>query len=243
MPIREVQNMGLVERIRGLTKQFCRWGMPRIYDALRDAGEKVNHKRVHRLYCLNRLQLQYRRKAKRRYPSVQPMPVPDRPNRIWALDFVHDGLANGRRMRFLTMIDACTRECLEIEAAHGFSGERVTRTLDVLVATRGMPEIIMSDNGPEFQSAAVTRWAISNRVHWHFIQPGKPNQNAWIESFNGKFRDECLNLHAFSDLAETQNIVTKWKEEYNTIRPHSSLGRVPPAKFAANMNRKLSLQL
>jgi putative transposase len=243
IPIREVHNMGLVERMRELAKRFTRYGMPRIYDALRNAGETVNHKRVHRLYCLNKFQLQYRRKTKRQYSVVQPMPVPDQPNRIWALDFVHDGLANRRSIRFLNVIDACTRECLEIEGAHGFSGERVSRTLDVLVATRGMPEIIMSDNGPEFQSTAIMRWATSNRVHWHFIQPGKPNQNAWIESFNGKFRDECLNLHAFSDLAEAQNIVTKWKEEYNTIRPHSSLGRVPPATYAATMHRKLSLQM
>jgi putative transposase len=242
-PFREVINTGLVERIRAIAKRFSRWGMPRIYDALRESGEKVNHKRVHRLYCQSRLQLQYRRRTKHRTGVVQPMPVPDKANRIWALDFVHDGLASGRRIRFLTVIDACTRECLEIEADHGFSGERVARTLDMLVAIRGLPEVIMSDNGPEFQSSAISRWTTSNRVHWHFIQPGKPNQNAWIESFNGKLRDECLNLHAFSDLSEAQNIVTQWKEEYNTIRPHSSLGRIPPASYAANLNRKLSLQL
>jgi putative transposase len=229
--------------MRGIASRFSRYGAPRIYDALRTAGEMVNHKRVHRLYCLCKLQLQYRRKVKKRPEVVQPMPVPSMPNRIWALDFVHDALSNGRRVRFLTTIDACTRECLELEAAHGFSGERVSRALDMLLVIRGKPEIVMSDNGPEFQSTAISRWAAKNRVHWHFIQPGKPNQNAWIESFNGKFRDECLNMHAFSDLNEAQDIVMKWKEEYNTIRPHSSLGRVPPAVYAASKHAELSLQV
>jgi putative transposase len=232
-----------MERIRELAKRFPRWGMPRICDALRTGGEMVNRKRVHRLYCLGKLQLQYRRKTKVRHQSTQPLPVPERPNRIWALDFMHDAVASGRSIRFFTAVDACTRECLEIETGHGFSGELVTRMLDVLVAVRGLPEIIMTDNGPEFQSAAAMRWAIRNRVHWHFIDPGKPNQNAWIESFNGKFRDECLNLHAFSDLDEAQAIATKWKEEYNTIRPHSSLGRVPPVIYATRFKHtKLLLQ-
>lgn len=233
-----------MERMREIARRFPRWGMPRIYDAVRSAGEVVNRKRVHRLYCLGKLQLQYRRRIKRRYESTQPLPVPDRPNRIWALDFMHDALFSGRRIRFLNVIDACTRECLEIEAGYGFSGDRVTRILDMLAVTRGLPEIVMSDNGPEFQSAAVMRWVTRNRVHWHFIDPGKPNQNAWIESFNGKFRDECLNLHAFSDLVETQVIATNWKTEYNTIRPHSSLGRIPPMIYAKRfMHKKLSLQL
>jgi|WetSurMetagenome_2_1015567.scaffolds.fasta_scaffold42687_4 putative transposase len=233
-----------MERIRAIAKRFPRWGMPRIYDALRTAGEKVNHKRVHRLYRLGKLQLQYRRKTKRHVLPAQPLPVPDKPNRIWAVDFMHDALANGRKIRFFTAVDACTKECLEIETDFGFSGERVTRILDLLAIQRGLPEIVMSDNGPEFQSAAVMRWAAKNRVHWHFIDPGKPNQNAWIESFNGRFRDECLNLHAFSDLEETKTIATKWKEEYDTVRPHSSLGRIPPVLYAERFkHEKLQMQL
>lgn len=233
-----------MERMRAMAKKHPRWGMPRLYDLLRFAGEKVNHKRVHRLYCLAKLQLQYRRKTKRRPQATQPLPVPERPNRIWALDFMHDALASGRRIRLFTAVDACTRECLEIETDFGFSGERVTRILDMLAIMRGLPEIIMSDNGPEFQSTAVMRWATKSRVHWHFIDPGKPNQNAWIESFNGKFRDECLNLHAFSDLQEARTIATKWKEEYNTERPHSSLGRIPPVLYAERFkHKKLQMQL
>lgn len=244
VPAGEASNKGLMVRIREIAKQFPRWGMPRIYDMVRFTGEVVNRKRVHRLYCMCKLQLQYRRKARRRYTATQPLPVPDQPNRIWALDFMHDALGNGRCIRFFTAVDACTRECLEIEVSHGFSGERVTRILDILAVTRGLPEIIMSDNGPEFQSAAAMRWAARNRVHWHFIDPGKPNQNAWIESFNGKFRDECLNLHAFSDLKEAQTIAARWKIEYNTVRPHSSLGRVPPKVYAAGLKqRKLQLQV
>lgn len=224
--------------IREIAQRFPRWGMPRIYDAVRTAGVVVNRKRLHRLYCLSKLQLQYRRKTKHRREPAQPLPIPDKPNRIWALDFVHDALSNGRRIRFFNMIDTCTRVCLEIAAAYGFSGERVCRILDILVIIHGLPEIIISDNGPEFRSIAVMRWAALNRVHWHFIDPGKPTQNAWIESFNGKFRDECLNLHAFSDLEEAQTIATEWKEIYNTKRPHSSLGRVPPSVYAAGIKRK-----
>jgi putative transposase len=242
-PMGEATNKKLVEHIREVARQHPRWGMPLIYDALRFAGEMVNHKRVHRLYCLCKLQLQYRRKIKRRYEAIQPLPVPERANRIWALDFMHDALASGRRVRFFTAVDACTRECLEIESGTGFSGDRVARILDMLVIVRGLPEIIMSDNGPEFQSAAVMRWAARNRVHWHFIEPGKPNQNAWIESFNGKFRDGCLNMHAFSDLEEAHTIAAQWRIEYNTIRPHSLLGRVPPSVYAAGLKqRKLQLQ-
>ena len=244
IPLGEEANKELMERIRDIAKRFPRWGLPRIFDALRFAGEKVNRKRVHRLYRINKLQLQYRRKARRLRTSTQPLPVPDRPNRIWALDFMHDALYTGRKIRFLNIVDACTRECLDIETDYGFSGDRVARVLDVLLITRGTPEIIMSDNGPEFQSSAVMRWAARNRVHWHFIDPGKPNQNAWIESFNGKFRDECLNLHAFSCLEETKEIVMQWKEEYNTVRPHSSLGRIPPVAYAVRFKQqKLQLQV
>jgi putative transposase len=233
-----------MERIRDIAKRFPRWGLPRIFDAIRFAGEKVNRKRVHRLYRISKLQLQYRRKAKRLRTSTQPLPVPERPNRIWALDFMHDALSCGRKIRFLNIVDACTRECLEIETDFGFSGDRVARILDVLLVSRGVPEVIMSDNGPEFQSTAIMRWAACNRVHWHFIDPGKPNQNAWIESFNGKFRDECLNLHAFSTITETKKIALQWKEEYNTVRPHSSLGRVPPVVYAGQFkHRRLLLQV
>jgi putative transposase len=233
-----------MERIRAIAQRFPRWGMPRIFDAVRSAGEAVNRKRVHRLYCLGKMQLQYRRKTRPRHTNTQPLPIPEIPNRIWALDFMHDALSTGRKIRFLTGVDACTRECLELETDYGFSGERLTRILDLLVVTRKLPEVIMSDNGPEFQSAAVMRWATRNRVHWHFIDPGKPNQNAWIESFNGRFRDECLNLHAFSDLEEARTIAAKWKDEYNNVRPHSSLGRVPPTVYAgAFKHRKLLLQV
>jgi putative transposase len=234
--------MKLTERIRSIAKRFPRWGMPRIYTMLRSNGVKANHKRIHRLYRLNKLQLQYRRKTKRYVKAQTPIPVPTKPNCVWALDFVHDALFNRRSIRFLNVIDACTRECLEIASGFGFSGERVTRALDILVAIRGIPEVIMSDNGPEFQSTAIVRWAAKHRVHWHYIDPGKPNQNAWIESFNGKFRDECLNLHAFSDMNEVQKIVEEWKDEYNTIRPHSSLGSVPPAVYAKTIREKLSFQ-
>jgi len=236
------QNKILMENIKKLAIKHPRWGFPRIYDTIRGSGSVVNHKRVRRLYRLHRLQLQYRRKLKLHNIKVEPLSVPLQPNKIWAIDFMHDALNNGRKVRLFTAIDACTRECIEIAADYGFSGERVTRILDILSVSRKFPDTIMSDNGPEFQSKAVIRWIARNRVNWHYIQPGKPNQNAWIESFNGKFRDECLNLHSFTNLKEVQKITEEWRMEYNTIRPHSSIGRIPPANYAAGLTKK-KLQL
>lgn len=228
--------------MQAITKRFPRWGLPRVIDGLRNAGIEDNHKRIHRLYCLNNMQLRYRPKNKRLHTPTQPMSVPDQPDQIWALDFVHDHCGNGKKLKFLNIIDACTRECIEIAGGYGFAGVQVVRILEMLEITRGLPAVIMSDNGPEFVSKAILKFVDRTRVRWHYIDPGKPNQNAWIESFNGKFRDECLNLHIFSDLEETMRIINNWRIEYNTVRPHSALGRVPPAVFAKRFdNRKLKM--
>jgi putative transposase len=244
LPRREEADRPILERMRSIAAQFPRFGLPRIHDQFVLAEEKVNHKRLHRIYVQNHLQLRYRRKRGLRYSGEKhAMPIPDRPNKVWAMDFIHDALHNGRRIRILVIVDPCTRECLELAADHSFSGERITRCLDVLVVSRGMPETVMSDNGPEFQSKAILRWITSNRVHWHYIQPGKPNQNAWVESFNGRLRDECLNLHFFSDLEEVRHTLTVWKDWYNTERPHTSLKRMTPVCYAENMVKKLSLQV
>jgi len=238
------QNKMLMKSIKTIASKHPRWGFPRIYDTIRGSGDIVNHKRVRRLYRLHRLQLHYRRKTKLPNIKIERLSVPLQANKIWAIDFMHDALSNGRKVRLFTAVDACTRECIEIASDYGFTGERVTRILDILSISRGLPDTIMSDNGPEFQSKAVIRWTARNRVNWHYIQPGKPNQNAWIESFNGKFRDECLNVHLFSDMKELQKITEEWREEYNTIRPHSSIGRISPAAYAAGLNKKkLQLQM
>ena len=234
-----------MERMQTITKRFPRYGFPRVIDSLRGEGISDNHKRLHRLYCLGGMQLRLRRR-KTKQPRVlaQPITVPAMPDRVWALDFVHDTLCDGRKVKFLTIIDACTRECIEIAGGHGFSGTRVAQSLELLEITRGLAETIMSDNGPEFQSRAILKYVGRTRIHWHYIDPGKPNQNAWIESFNGKFRDECLNLHLFSDLKEAMHIVNKWKDEYNNLRPHSALGRIPPLIYAKRfLNGELKIQV
>jgi putative transposase len=159
------------------------------------------------------------------------------------MDFVHDWLAFGRRIRCLTIVDDYTRESLHIEVAPSMGGERVARELDYLAFTRGLPEEIVVDNGPEFSSLALDRWAHEKGVNLHFIEPGKPVQNAYIESFNGKFRDECLNEHWFTDLSDAKRLIEAWRIEYNTFRPHSSLGDLTPEEFAARHGEERRLIL
>ena len=151
-----------------------------------------------------------------------------RPNQRWSLDFVHDALASGRKIRLLTIMDTFTRESLRIEVASSLGGQAVTEALRGLVRERGKPEVITSDNGTEFTSNRVLEWCNEQQIHWHYIQPGKPQQNGSIESFNGKLRDECLNEHWFTSLDHAREVVEQWRIEYNTIRPHSALkGRTP----------------
>jgi len=159
--------------------------------------------------------------------------VPTRPDQRWSMDFIHDCMAGGRRLRCLTIVDDFTRECLHIEVAPSIPAERVTRVLDYLGWLRELPEEIVLDNGPEFTSLAMDQWAHQNKVSLAFIQPGKPTQNAYIESFNGKFRDECLNEHWFVNLGDARKKIEDWRCEYNTFRPHQSLGNMTPEAFAA----------
>ena len=157
---------------------------------------------------------------------------PSRPNERWAMDFVSDGLWGSRKFKALTILDIFTKECLAIEVDTSINGNRLTRVLDWLVLTRGCPEVITTDNGPEFAGIALDRWVYNNNVRLDFIKPGKPIQNAFIESFNGRLRPECLNQHYFVTLQETKKIMEGWRLEYNTFRPHSSLGYHPPAPEA-----------
>jgi putative transposase len=186
-----------------------------------------------------------RRKRKRtcRSKRVRTIEVPSCPNERWSMDFVHDCMAGGRRFRCLTIVDDYTRECVHIEVSASIGGERVTRVLDFLAWSRGLPEEIVLDNGPEFTSLALDQWAHQNEVALDFIQPGKPTQNAFIESFNGKFRDECLNEHWFINLADAQQKIEDWRCEYNTFRPHSSLGGMPPSEFASRQMNEERLAL
>jgi putative transposase len=224
-------NAVLVEAIRKIADERRRFGYRRIHAQIRQKlGLVVNHKKVYRLYSEANLKLR-RKKRKKRYEQRAPMPVPAMPNDRWSLDFVSDTLFSGRRFRTLNVVDDHTRECLGIDVAYSLPAQRVTRALDRMIWWYGKPTIIVSDNGPEFRSKHVDKWAKKQGITWHFIDPGKPMQNAFVESFNGKFRDECLNESWFSSLEEAQDCTEKWRNDYNTERPHSSLNYRTPAEL------------
>lgn len=211
-----------------------RWGYRLLTDSLRREGFRDNHKRIYRVYREEKLQVTMRRKRKAaQWRGEKPQPSGHRNDR-WSMDFMSDQLADGRRIRTLNVIDDHTRECLAVEVDTSLSGHRVCRVLDRIVAERGHPKRILTDNGPEFASKALDRWAYEHCVELQFIQPGKPVQNAFIESFNGKFRDACLNQHWFVDLLEARSEIESWRIHYNEVRPHSALGYQPPAVFARN---------
>lgn len=211
-----------------------RWGYRRLIVLLRRDGIMDNHKRVHRLYRAEGLQVRQRRRRKQRLARGAERPAaPAQPNERWSLDFVHDRMVNGRTLRLLTVHDDYTRECLWIEADTSLSGPRVARVLDQLVDLRGRPASLLTDNGPEFAGLALERWAHERRVQHRFITPGKPSQNGYIESFNGKLRDECLNEHEFLHLHHARDLIEAFREDYNQTRPHSSLDDLTPAQFAA----------
>jgi len=223
----------LRERLKELAIERRRYGSPRLTVLLRREGFTDNHKRIERIYQEEGLQvLKRRRKRTCRSTRIRKIDVPTRPNERWSMDFVQDGLAGGRRLRCLTILDDFTRECVHIEVAPSISGERVARALNYLAWSRGLPEEIVVDNGPEFTSLTMDQWAHRNNVSLHFIDPGKPNQNAFIESFNRSFRDECLNENWFINLLDARTKIEDWRLEYNTFRPHSSLGDQTPEEFA-----------
>ena len=177
-----------------------------------------------------------RRKRKRIGPfERRPLPKPLSANLSWSMDFVSDGLADGRRLRCLTIVDDCTRECVAIEVDTSSTGSRVKAVLERLAETRGLPHSITVDHGPEFEGRVLDAWAYERRGQLSFIRPGKPNENTYIDSFNGKFRDECLNEHWFISMADARRIIEAWRIEYNTERPHSSLGYVTPEEYAAGL--------
>jgi putative transposase len=221
-------------RLRALASERRRFGYRRLAILLRREGERVNLKRVHRLYKEERLTVRRRGGRKRALGTRAPMAIPQGPNQRWSLDFVSDALADGRRFRVLCVVDDFTREALATVVDTSISGARVARELDRLVAERGaLPAMVVSDNGTELTSAAILRWAEERVVEWHYIAPGKPVQNAFVESFNGKLRDECLDEHVFGLLAQARRIIEAWRQDYNMVRPHTSLGGLSPAEFAA----------
>jgi len=223
----------LRQRLRELASERRRFGYRRLHILLRREGVMLNWKKLYRLYREERLMVRKRGGRKRALGTRAPMTIPQGANQRWSLDFVSDALACGRKFRILTVVDDFSRECLALVVDNSLSGVRVARELDWLIEGRGRPCMIVSDNGTELTSRAMLAWQQDHRIEWHYIAPGKPTQNGFIESFNGRLRDECLNEHLFNSLPEARRIIEAWKIDYNTKRPHSSLGGLTPTEFAA----------
>lgn len=226
------------ERLRALATQRPRWGYQQLHTLLRREGHRVNHKKVLRLYREEGLAVARRRRKKQVAIARVPLPRPSSRTERWSMDFVSDALADGRPFRCLTMVDDFTRECPAITVAHSLPAWRVIHTLDRLAAERGLPRSIVCDNGPEFAGKALDLWAHQHGVALQFIRPGKPVENAFVESFNGKFRDECLSVSWFTSLSDAQVAIEAWRHDYNECRPHSALGRRTPAEFTQMITAK-----
>ena len=223
----------LRQRLKELALERRRFGYRRLHIMLRREGIVLNRKKLYRLYREERLTVRKRGGRKRALGTRAPMAIPQGPNQRWSLDFVSDALANSRKFRILTVVDDFSRECLALVVDNSLSGVRVARELDQIALMRGAPCMVVSDNGTELTSRAILGWQEERGVEWHYIAPGKPTQNGFIESFNGRLRDECLNEHLFTNLVEARRIIEAWKIDYNTRRPHSSLDGLTPTEFAA----------
>ena len=237
-----VLNVQLREEIVDVAHRRRRWGYRMIHDVLRPKYPGINHKRVYRLYTAEGLSIRKRKKTKRIGARV-PLVAAHAANQTWSMDFVSDAInrpgAVSRRIKCLTVADDFTRECVDITADFGIGGEYVTRLLDRVATFRGYPQAVRTDNGPEFTCRSFMSWAQKHDIKHILIEPGSPTQNAYIESFNGTFRDECLSENWFESLEQARQTIATWRTDYNEIRPHSSCGRVPPATFAA-LNRQNS---
>jgi putative transposase len=219
-------------RLKELAAKRMRFGYRRLTAMLAREGMRANHKRVYRLYREEGLAMRIRQRRRIRWSGVVARPAASKPNQRWSMDFVSDCVSTGTVIRMLTVVDDCTRECPVIEVDTSLGGLRVRRVLDRIASARGLPEAIVVDNGPEFRGRALSAWSEERGVRLEFIQPGKPVQNAFVESFNGRLRDECLNAHWFTSLNDAKRKIETWRRDYNEQRPHSSLEYMPPAEFA-----------
>lgn len=233
----------LKDKIISIAHERRRFGYRRIGILLKRTGLRVNHKRVYRLYKETGLKVMKRGGRKRALGSRIAREELCKPNQRWSLDFVSDALANGRRIRILTVVDDFTRECLKMVVDTSLNGARVVRELSGLIEERGKPKCILSDNGTEFTSNAVLKWSWDSQVEWKYIQPGKPMQNGYIESFNGKLRDECLNENWFLNVKDARKIVEEWRLDYNGCRPHTSLKGLSPDQFLRNFQGEIIKEL
>lgn len=225
------RDAGVVTALLAVVEQQGRWGFWKCFDRLRLDGHEWNHKRVHRIYCALRLNLP--RRTKKRVPTRlrQPLIAPSTLNGIWALDFMQDALYGGRPFRTLNVLDEANREALAIEIGTSIPAARVVRVLEQLVAIYGRPRALRLDNGPELTAQVFTDWCQEHAIERRYIQPGKPDQNAFIERFNRSYRNEVLDAYIFASIREVQRLTDEWLTTYNDYRPHDSLGRIPPTRF------------
>jgi putative transposase len=228
----DAMNLRLLERLQAHAAERPRFGYRRLHTLVDREGLHVNHKRVYGVYRSAGLQVRRRRRKRLTRGQRVPLPLPSRRGERWSMDFTVDTLADGRGFRTLNIVDDFTRECLAIEVDRSLPGLRVVRVLDRLAETVGLPDVLVMDNGPEFSGRTLDTWADARGVQLRFIRPGKPIENAFVESFNGKFRDECLNEHWFASVAEARTLIEAWRVDYNTVRPHSALAGKTPEQFA-----------
>lgn len=231
----------LRERMKVLAVERRRFGYRRLAVMLKRDGYDHNIKKIYRLYRDEGLMVRRRKGRKRAIGTRLPLPKPDSLNQVWSLDFLSDALSDGRRFRVLGVMDQWSRECLTLVADTSIGGARVVRELDALVTRYGKPSCIVSDNGTELTSRAVLIWAQENGIAWHYITPGKPRENGYTESLNGKIRDECLNENVFTGLAYARQVIEDWRQDYNDVRPHSSLGYQTPASCRASLRPTLAV--
>lgn len=232
------RNVQLREQIMALAQRHRRYGAGMIYLKLRQAGEQVNHKRVERLYAEQELQIKRRRRKKVPIADRQPLERPTNVNDVWSIDFVFDRVASGRRLKIPGIVDDGTHEAVATHRDYAMGGDHLVRVLDRICAERGYPRIIRSDNAKEFTGRAMLTWAHAHGVKLRLIEPGKPNQNAYVESFNGRFRDECLNEHWFVNLTHARAVIEAWRREYNEERPKRGLGGLTPSQYARQLAKK-----
>ena len=229
-------------RMRELASQRRRFGYRRLGILLAREGIKMNRKKLLRIYTEEGLTVRRRRGRKRALGTRAPISLPQGQNQRWSLDFLSDTFTDGRRFRIFAVVDDFTRECLALVPDTSLSGARIARELDSIVQQRSKPQSIVSDNGTELTSMAILRWSQERQVEWHYIAPGKPTQNAFIESFNGRLRDELLNETLFTTLAQARVVLAEWRDDYNTVRPHSRLGGRTPAEIALGIPSTPELQ-
>ncbi len=240
--LRRSDDPKIIERMRAIAAERPRFGWRRINVLLQREGIMLNHKRLRRIYRAEQLQVRARKKRHVRYVRGSTVVTATRPNQRWSVDFLHDTLANGRQIRVMTLIDDYTREALAVEVDFSLPTLRVLRAFDLIGWERGLPQTIRFDHGPEFTSLAMLKWGAEHQVELHFIDPGKPTQNGLVESFNGRVRDELLNLNCFSDVFAARAAAEAWLIDYNEVRPHSSLGYLTPAEFITSLEKYYAQQ-